>query len=207
MTRPATAMRIHRIAAGTALAVLAWGALASPQAPPAGPAAATVLGAAVDTTDPAALRDAILTPLLDRYAAERGIKAEPGETEAFVAQLRQGSPTPGLTAAEAAEVEAQRQAMARGIVRQWKINQALYAQYGGRLVYQQLGPEPLDAVLALLRQCQADRAFTIHDPRLAEEFWRYFTDDSRHDFMAPGGADAARAFKTPPWEDRSATGH
>ena len=108
---PATAMRIRRIAAALALAVLAWGAFAGtqgPPAPPVGPAAATVLGAAIDTTDPAVLRDAILTPLLDRYATERGIKAEPGETDAFVALLRQGSPTPGLTAAEAAEVEAQR---------------------------------------------------------------------------------------------------
>ncbi|AUB83932.1 hypothetical protein [Candidatus Thiodictyon syntrophicum] len=58
-------MRIRHIAAALTLAGLAWGALAGtqvPPAPPVGPAAA-VLGAAIDTTDPEALRDAILTPL------------------------------------------------------------------------------------------------------------------------------------------------
>jgi len=167
---------------------------------------ATVLGEAVDTTDPEALRDAILTPLLDRYAAEHGIAVGSGETDAFIAHLRHGPAAElakaeaGLTADEAAEVDALRQALAWGIVRQWKVNQTLYAQYGGRIAYQQFGPEPLDALQAFLRQRQAEGAFSIHDPQLAKGFWRYFTDESRHDFMASGGLDAAQAFKLPPWE-------
>jgi hypothetical protein len=61
----------------------------------------------------------------------------------------------------------------------------------------------LDAYRQFLEQRQRDGAFTIHDQSLAEGFWRYFTDDSMHDFMAPGSADAARAFTVPPWERKS----
>jgi hypothetical protein len=90
--------------------------------------------------------------------------------------------------------------MARDIIRQWKINKALYEQYGGRIIYQQLGPEPIDAYREFLRQREADGAFAIRDQALEASFWRHFTDDSIHDFMTPGGADEARAFTTPPWE-------
>ena len=43
--------------------------------------------------------------------------------------------------------------------------------------------------------------FSIDEPVMAEAFWGYFTDEKRHDFMAPDSEDAARAFRTPPWED------
>jgi hypothetical protein len=168
---------------------------------------ATVLDEVVYTTDPEALQEAILTPLFDRYAAEHGIEAEPTEIDAFVEHLRQGLAAEGLTAEEGltpeetAEIDGMRRDMARAIIRQWKINKALYAQYGGRIIYQQLGPEPLDAYREFLEQRRTEGAFRIQDPALAEGFWRYFTDESIHDFMAPGGADAARAFKVPPWED------
>ncbi|WP_050799590.1 hypothetical protein [Thiocapsa marina] len=167
----------------------------------------TVLGEAVHTTDPEALQEAILTPLFDRYAAEHGIEAEPAEIDTFVEHLRQGLAAEGLTAEEGltpeetAEIDGMRRDVARAIIRQWKINKALHAQYGGRIIYQQLGPEPLDAYREFLQQRRAEGAFRIQDPALAEGFWRYFTDESIHDFMTPGGADAARAFKVPPWED------
>ena len=180
-----------------------------PEIEPAGGASstATVFGEAVHTTDPEALQETILTTLFDRYAAEHGIVAEPAEINAFVAHLRQGlaaerlTAEEGLTPEETAEIDSLRNDMARAIIRQWKINRALYAQYGGRIIYQQLGPEPLDAYRKFLEQRRAEGAFRIRDPALAEAFWRYFTDESIHDFMAPGGADAARAFKVPPWED------
>jgi hypothetical protein len=169
---------------------------------------ATVLGKAIDRTDPDALPDAILTPLLDQYAAERGIRAEPPEIDALLEKMRRDMAASGLateedlTPEEKAEVDAMRREMASGIIRQWKLNKALYDQYGGRLIYQQLGPEPLDAYRQFLRQREADGAFAIRDQALETSFWRYFTDDSIHDFMAPGGPDEARAFTTPPWEQQ-----
>ena len=47
----------------------------------------------------------------------------------------------------------------------------------------------------------AEGAFTVTDPELATAFWRYFTDESRHDFMPPGSADEKRAFEAPPWQE------
>ena len=167
------------------------------------------MGKAVDTTDPEALREAILTPLLDQYAAERGIRAEPEEIDALLEKMRRDMAESGdvaaaddLTPEERAEVDAMLHGTAGGIVRQWKINKALYEQYGGRIIYQQLGPEPIDAYGQFLRQREADGAFAIRDQALETSFWRYFTDDSIHDFMTPGSADEARAFTTPPWEQQ-----
>jgi hypothetical protein len=180
-------------------------------AAPAGHAApvATVLGKAVDTTDPEAVRGAILTALFDQYANEQGIRAEPAEIDALIeamrgdrADNRDGAAADDLTPKERAEVDAMRHDMAGDIIRQWKINKALYEQYGGRIIYQQLGPEPLDAYREFLRQREADGAFAIRDPAIEASFWRDFTDDSIHDFMTPGGADEARAFTTPPWEQQ-----
>jgi len=169
---------------------------------------ATVLGKAIDRTDPEALRDAILAPLLDEYAAQEGIKAKPAEIDALLETMRRDMAASGLateddlTSEEKAEIDAMQREMARGIIRQWKINKALHEQYGGRIIYQQLGPEPLDAYRQFLRQRETDGAFAIRDQALETSFWRYFTDDSIHDFMAPGGADEARAFATPPWEQQ-----
>jgi len=33
---------------------------------------------------------------------------------------------------------------------------------------------------------------------MAEAFWSYFRDESRHDFMSP--EQATEAYATPPWE-------
>ena len=99
-----------------------------------------------------------------------------------------------LTPDEAEEVAAMRRSMAQSMIRQWKINRSLHDRYGGRIIYQQLGPEPLDAYRLLLEQRQAEDAFAIHDPALEQGFWNYFTNDALHDFMERGSADEARAF-------------
>jgi len=179
-----------------------WGLVAAATEP------AEVLGEAVASTDPTQVQETIVTRLLDQYAEERGIKAEPAEIDALLGKMRRDmaasglATEPDLTPEETAEVDAMQREMARAIIRQWKINKALHEQYGGRIIYQQLGPEPLDAYRQFLRQREADSAFAIRDSALEASFWRYFTDDSMHDFMAPGGADETRAFKIPPWEQQ-----
>lgn len=170
------------------------------------PLAATVLGEEVRTSDPAVMQQVILTRLFDQYASEQGIRAEAGEIESFLETMRRGMAEQGLTSEkdltpeEAEEVSAMRRSIAQSIIRQWKINRSLHDRYGGRIIYQQLGPEPLDAYRLFLEQRQAQDAFAIHDPALEKGFWDYFTNDALHDFMEPGSADEARAFKVPPWE-------
>ena len=41
---------------------------------------------------------------------------------------------------------------ARAMIRQWKLNSAVYRRYGGRIIHQQLGPEPLDAYRKYLEE-------------------------------------------------------
>lgn len=188
------------IVLGILLAALSGPAGAAPTA-----TVAVVLGQDVTATDTDALRAAVLTPLLDRYAAGQGITVEEAEIDAFVATMERGMRAEGLTAEdsltaeERAEVLKMRRDMGQALIRQWKINRALYAQYGGRVIYQQFGPEPLDAYRGFLEQQQDAGAFEFRDAVRESDFWRYFRDDSLHDFMEPGSADAVAAFASPPW--------
>ncbi|WP_380058951.1 META domain-containing protein (plasmid) [Falsihalocynthiibacter sp. SS001] len=166
---------------------------------------ATVLGEDLTTTDADELQFAILGRLFDQYAQDQGIEAEPDEIDAFLEKMRSGtdgasSDRDELTSEEAAEVEAMENDMATSMIRQWKINKSLHDQYGGRIIYQQLGPEPLDAYLAFLKERQSAGDFVIHDQTLADAFWNTFTDESKHDFIEPGSDEEANAFSTPIWE-------
>jgi len=104
-------------------------------------------------------------------------------------------------AADPADAEARREVAAAFIV-QWKLNRALYRQYGGRIIYQQGGPEPLDALHRFLRERQAAGDFSIADPALAEAFWRYFRDDGLHTLYPRGSREEAQAFAVPLWQAR-----
>jgi len=176
------------------------------------PLVATVLGDAVRTEDADEMQRILLTRLFDRYAERQGIAVTDAEIAAFVDNMRRGMRAKGLTAEDdlspedAAQVETMQRDMARSMIRQWKLNRALYRQYGGRIIYQQLGPEPLDAYRLYLEERQAAGDFRITDAQLAARFWRYFTDDSIHSFYAPGSAAGAQAFERPPWEQSTSGG-
>ena len=175
---------------------------------PLPPVVATVLGEEIRSNDASETQSAILTRLFDRYAAERGIKVEEAELNAYLEDMRRGMAAEGLTAdadispEEKLQVNAMRRDTGAALIRQWKINKSLYATYGGRIIYQQLGPEPLDAYRLYLQERQKAGDFRINEPAMADAFWQYFTDDSKHDFMEKGSADEARAFVTPPWEQQ-----
>jgi len=95
--------------------------------------------------------------------------------------------------------QAARREVAAAFIRHWKRHRALYRQYGGRLVQQQTGPEPLDAYRQFLEEQQDRGDFRILDEDLARDFWRYYRDDALHDFYPPDSEAADRAFETPPW--------
>ncbi len=167
---------------------------------------ATVLGEDLRITDATEMQAAILTRLFDRYAAEQDIEAKRDEIDTQVERLQAETRelAPGaeddLTTEEASTLETMRRDMVAAMIRQWKINKSLYQSHGGRIVYQQFGPEPLDAYRRFLEQRRDAGDFVIRDPDLAVGFWRYFTDETMHDFMEPGGEAERNAFANPPWD-------
>ncbi len=115
----------------------------------------------------------------------------------FIATINSGQELSPDEAVEAAEM---RRSFAREMIAHWKLNRALHEQYGGRIIGQQFGPEPLDAYRAFLEERRDAGAFEIHRPELAAGFWRYFSDDSMHDFIEAGSDAANAAFAIPPWD-------
>lgn len=82
-------------------------------------------------------------------------------------------------------------------VRNWKINQSLFKKYGGRVIFQQVGVEPLDAYREFLTEQQKKGAFRIMDEAAAALFWKYFTDDTKHTFFSKD--EGARLMEKPFW--------
>jgi hypothetical protein len=169
------------------------------------PVAGEVLGTTIHTQDAEELRYVVLQKLTDRYAAEKGIEVTDAEKADYIQHVRAAlskdpnfsGPLPGSE--ESAEDKAARQEIAAAFIRQWKINRALYQQYGGRIVFQQGGLEPLDAYRKFLEESAARGDFRIANPHLDAGFWRYYRDDSIHEFLKPGSAEEAKAFADPPW--------
>lgn len=81
-------------------------------------------------------------------------------------------------------------------VRQWKLNQVLYREFGGRIIFQQAGWEPIDAYRKLLDRYAAKKAFVVHDPELRTAVYSYF----EHKFVYADDAKARFYFEKPYWE-------
>ena len=105
----------------------------------------------------------------------------------------------GEAAPESTEDRAARDEIAGAFIWQWKVNQALHREFGGRIVYQQGVPEPVDAYRRFLEAAETRGDFTITDPALAADFWRYYRDESIHSFYEPGSAAEAAALSEPWW--------
>jgi hypothetical protein len=176
------------------------------QQPAQKPVVGTLLGEPLRASSAEEARGVVLDGLLAVYGESRGIAATGEELEALLAAQARGKAALGLTAeqdltaAERRELDTMQHSFARALIRAWKVNRALYDHYGGRLVYQQLGPEPLDAYRAFLRERQQAGDFRLADPALEAPFWSYFEDAERHVFLDPQGEEALWAFVLPPWE-------
>ena len=81
-------------------------------------------------------------------------------------------------------------------VRQWKLNQALFREFGGRIVFQQAGWEPIDAYRKLLLQAEASGQLVLSDPTWRSAVYRYF----EHRFIYADEAKARFYFEKPYWE-------
>jgi len=174
------------------------------------PLAAVVLGEEIRTSNPEEMQSVVLSRLFDRYAETQGITVTADEIDLFVENMRRGMSDMGLEGEkdlsdeEKAQLIRMRREMGRSMIRQWKLNRALYEEYGGRIIFQQFGPEPLDAYRMYLQERRDTADFEIKNRAFEESFWRYFTDDSMHSFFERNSAEEAQAFSIPPWEQLAA---
>ena len=129
-------------------------------------------------------------PEAERKALESELDTT-NNTLAALGERGSGAPAPE-------EVKA-REEIAAAFIRQWKINRALYQQYGGRIIFQQGGPEPLDAYRRFLEEARSHGDFEIADKDLEAGFWRYYLNDAIHSFYVVDSKEEAQALGTPPW--------
>jgi len=95
------------------------------------------------------------------------------------------------------EIKEMEEAMAKRWIQAWKMNKALFAQYGGRVIFQQAGVEPLDAYRDFLQEQEKRGSFKILDKKYEARFWRYFTNDTMHTFYSK--EDGIKFINTPWW--------
>ncbi|HKS16404.1 MAG TPA: hypothetical protein VJU16_03775 [Planctomycetota bacterium] len=95
------------------------------------------------------------------------------------------------------ELRPMKRKMAVQFVKSWKVNKSLYEKYGGRIIFQQAGAEPLDAYRKFLKDQERLGAFRIYGKEYEQAFWRYFTDDSMHTFCSQ--EEGEKFMKTPWW--------
>ena len=86
-----------------------------------------------------------------------------------------------------------KQTVAEMFIKQVLINKALYKQYGGRIIAQQMGVEPYDAMHKFLKEQEKNGSFKIIDKRFEVPFWEYYADESKHSFYKEGSKEEKEA--------------
>jgi hypothetical protein len=161
---------------------------------------AVVLGKEIPKKDAEKLDGIIFGALREKFVKDNKIEATPAEVDAFVAkfnELSESAPIPLPTGeVPEAQMRAIERDLAQGMVTTWKVNKAFYDQYGGRVIFQQFGPEPVDAYRDFLKEQEREGAFEILDPQYEVEFWDYFVNDSSHSFLS---AEKGKEAMTTPW--------
>jgi hypothetical protein len=171
----------------------------------------------INKSDKSELRDfhaiaaKVMRPLITDYIKKHDLAATPEEVkeyrEALVAVRKAAAEAPNSTPEEREASERmakraetpgtpERQAvdlMGKQMVEAWKFNRALHEKYGGRVVAQQLGPEPLDAYHDWLEEEARAGRFTFNDAKWRTAFWEYY-NPKHHVFI-----DVPEPFEVPFW--------
>lgn len=90
--------------------------------------------------------------------------------------------------------------MCHDFVLQWKTNLALFNRYGGRVLFQQGGLEPIDAYRDYLQEQEKSGAFQIINSGDRSSFWSYFLEPSQHFLLEE--EEASQAIRTPIWQQK-----
>lgn len=84
-------------------------------------------------------------------------------------------------------------------VTSWKFNKALYEKYGGRIIFQQAGLEPIDAYKQFLDDHTKKKSFEIFDPsfnNIFESMYTYF--EMGHNYL--DNENTEKYFSKPWWD-------
>lgn len=88
----------------------------------------------------------------------------------------------------------------RFVLSHWKQQHLLYRKYkGGRLLWQQLGIEAFDATRVFLETEEKTGHFKIHDPKMRDEFYFYWTKQNHGSFLFDDPERIRKEFLEPEW--------
>ena len=142
-------------------------------------------------------RQNLLTELKSPSMSERERKERESRLQTIERILKTTREIKDSTKVTEEQLRLMKRQIAQEVVRMWKINKALYEKYGGRVIFQQAGVEPLDAYRDFLKEEEKKESFQILDKQYEADFWRYFTNDAMHTFYSKD--DGAKFINTPWW--------
>jgi hypothetical protein len=85
----------------------------------------------------------------------------------------------------------------KSFILDWKIKKELYKQYKGRVIFQQAGPEPLDAFRLFFEEQQSKGKFKFYNKDAEDLFWDYYRN-VKHTFCKDPN-EAEQLMNTPWW--------
>ena len=121
----------------------------------------------------------IFGPLIAKYVEAKRINATTDEIDAYKERLPANDE------------------IASAAIVTWKFNRALLDEYGGAVIWQQFGWEPVGAYYSWLKGEEKTGRFKILRPELSDAFWNGLK--SGHRFRLDNDAEAMKLLKIPPW--------
>ena len=203
--RSATKALLAAAASGSLLPQTVFSQPASTPPNDGDPVVARVLTTQIHSSQKKDLGQIVFSTLLNRYAKDKGLSASEAEIRQLRLKIFAGAsadlPGKGVRPPEPDELVKMESEMARDLIVAWKRNLALFRMYGGRVAFQQTGPEPIDAYKAFLEEQQGLGAFEIVDKSLEPGFWRYFTSE-KYTFISSTKEEGEAVLRKPLWESQ-----
>ena len=189
---------IFIVAAAAFGSLLSFTAFSQPAPKPPGdtdPVVARVLNTEIRSSQKKRLGGIIYRTLLEKYAKDHGLSASEEEIaqfrlNVFTSTSADSSGPRGESSDSKEEIESESE-IARNVIVAWKVNLALFRKYGGRVSFQQMGYEPIDAYKAFFEEQKRLGAFEIIDKSLEPGFWAYFISEN-HKFTTGDGEEVLR---------------
>jgi len=150
------------------------------------------------------MRSIILNPLLKQYEKENAFEVTEEEIEQYLKFMGFGKGVESITVdvgPKGEEPVVPREHMKIGasyMIKGWKRNRALFDKYGGKVLCEQMGCDPIGAFRKFLEESEKIGAFEIYDSELRGKFWEYFIDVESKAYISE--EEGKRLMATPFWQ-------